>query len=65
VPVLNQPSEYLLGGGASPGCVDQDGELVVSWEREDEAGVNGPPLKLQGIHTFYAKGKDIRACSRY
>src|SRR5580658_5282019 len=59
--VLSQPCEYLLVGGASPGFVDQDVELVVSWGREDEAGVNGPPLKLQGIHTFYAKRKDISA----
>jgi hypothetical protein len=59
--VLSQPGEYLLGGGASPGFVDQDGESVVSWGREDEARVARPPLKLQGIHPFDAKVKDIGA----
>lgn len=58
---LSQPSEDLLGRGASPSFIDQDRETIVPWGRQDKASVTGPPLKAQSIHTFDTKEKDVGA----
>ena len=61
LPELHEPIEDFLGGGADPGFVDLNSELVFARYRRDKAAVRGPSLKGVGVDTFDAKEKDIGA----